>query len=91
MTLPMDNPLSGQRLLAPLPDLLVDQQHFVRTTGLLDARAIAAIKEACPALLVWADVWPLLIIAVLATPIGLAVFRRGERHAKKHGKLKRAG
>jgi len=41
--------------------------------------------------LVWADVWPLLIIAVLATPIGLAVFRVGERHAKKHGKLKRAG
>ena len=39
----------------------------------------------------WADVWPLLIIAVLATPIGLAIFRVGERHAKKHGKLKRAG
>ena len=39
----------------------------------------------------WADVWPLLIIAVLATPIGLAVFRVGERHAKRHGKLKRAG
>ena len=41
--------------------------------------------------LVWADVWPLLIIAVLATPIGLAIFNRGERYAKKHGKLKRAG
>ena len=39
----------------------------------------------------WADVWPLLIIAVLATPIGLAVFRVGERHAKRHGKLKRSG
>jgi ABC-2 type transport system permease protein len=39
----------------------------------------------------WADVWPLLIIAVLATPIGLAVFRAGEKYAKKHGKLKRAG
>jgi len=41
--------------------------------------------------LLWADVWPLVIIAVLATPIGLVVFRVGERHAKKHGKLKRAG
>jgi len=39
----------------------------------------------------WANVWPLLIIAVLATPIGLAIFRVGERHAKRHGKLKRAG
>jgi ABC-2 type transport system permease protein len=41
--------------------------------------------------LVWADVWPLLIIAVLATPIGLAIFRVGERYAKRTGKLKRAG
>ena len=39
----------------------------------------------------WADVWPLLIIAVVATPLGLAIFRVGERHAKKHGKLKRSG
>jgi ABC-2 type transport system permease protein len=39
----------------------------------------------------WADVWPLLIIAAASIPIGLAVFRVGERHAKKHGKLKRAG
>jgi ABC-2 type transport system permease protein len=39
----------------------------------------------------WADVWPLLIIAVLATPIGLVIFRIGERHAKRHGKLKRSG
>jgi len=39
----------------------------------------------------WANVWPLLIIAVLATPIGLAIFHRGEQYAKKHGKLKRAG
>jgi ABC-2 type transport system permease protein len=41
--------------------------------------------------LAWADVWPLLIIAVFATPIGLFIFRVGERHAKKTGKLKRAG
>ena len=39
----------------------------------------------------WADVWPLLIIAVLATPIGLAIFKVGERYAKRNGKLKRSG
>jgi ABC-2 type transport system permease protein len=39
----------------------------------------------------WANVWPLLIIAALATPIGLAIFKVGERYAKRHGKLKRAG
>ena len=41
--------------------------------------------------LAWADVWPLLVIAVFAIPVGLAVFKRGERYAKKHGKLKRSG
>src|SRR4051794_3420003 len=39
----------------------------------------------------WADVWPLLIIAVVAIPLGLAIFKRGERYAKQHGKLKRSG
>ena len=39
----------------------------------------------------WADVWPLLVIGVFAIPIGLLVFRAGERYAKQHGKLKRSG
>jgi ABC-2 type transport system permease protein len=39
----------------------------------------------------WADVWPLLVIGVLSIPIGLLVFRTGERYAKQHGKLKRSG
>jgi ABC-2 type transport system permease protein len=41
--------------------------------------------------LAWADVWPLLVIGSLSIPIGLSVFRLGERYAKKHGKLKRSG
>jgi len=41
--------------------------------------------------LAWTDVWPLLIIAGVAIPLGLAIFRRGERYAKQHGKLKRSG
>jgi ABC-2 type transport system permease protein len=41
--------------------------------------------------LLWADVWPLLVIGTLSIPIGLVVFRAGERYAKKHGKLKRSG
>jgi ABC-2 type transport system permease protein len=39
----------------------------------------------------WADVWPLLLIAVASIPLGLAIFKRGETYAKKHGKLKRSG
>ena len=41
--------------------------------------------------LAWADVWPLLVIGTLSIPVGLVVFRAGERYAKKHGKLKRSG
>jgi ABC-2 type transport system permease protein len=39
----------------------------------------------------WADVWPLLVIGAFSIPIGLVVFRAGERYAKQHGKLKRSG
>ena len=41
--------------------------------------------------LAWADVWPLLLIGVVSIPLGLLVFRAGERYAKKRGKLKRSG
>ena len=30
----------------------------------------------------WGDIWPLLVIGVVAVPLGLRVFRRGEQHAK---------
>jgi ABC-2 type transport system permease protein len=41
--------------------------------------------------LAWADVWPLLVIGTFSIPIGLVVFKAGERYAKKRGKLKRSG
>jgi ABC-2 type transport system permease protein len=41
--------------------------------------------------LAWGNVWPLIVIGVISIPLGLWVFRRGEIHAKKHGKLKRSG
>jgi ABC-2 type transport system permease protein len=40
---------------------------------------------------VWGDIWPLIIIGAVTIPLGLEVFRRGERYAKRHGKLKRSG
>ncbi len=39
----------------------------------------------------WLDVWPLLVIGTVSVPLGLLVFRTGERYAKQHGKLKRSG
>jgi hypothetical protein len=33
----------------------------------------------------------LIVIGVVAIPLGLYIFGLGERHAKRHGKLKRSG
>jgi ABC-2 type transport system permease protein len=40
---------------------------------------------------VWGDIWPLIVIGIVSVPLGIWVFKRGEIHAKKHGKLKRSG
>ena len=37
------------------------------------------------------QLWPLAALGVVSIPVGLAVFRAGERYAKRHGKLKRSG
>ena len=51
----------------------------------------AAILEGAGPAAVWGDIWPLVIIGIVSVPIGLVVFRVGERYAKRHGKLKRSG
>jgi ABC-2 type transport system permease protein len=39
----------------------------------------------------WHNIWPLLILGVVTIPLGLLIFRAGERYAKRTGKLKRSG
>jgi ABC-2 type transport system permease protein len=39
----------------------------------------------------WSDLWPLLVLGAVCIPLGLQIFRAGERYAKRHGKLKRSG
>ena len=51
----------------------------------------AALLDGAGLSQVWGDIWPLMIIGAIALPLGLWVFKRGEVHAKKHGKLKRSG
>jgi ABC-2 type transport system permease protein len=41
--------------------------------------------------MMWDEIWPLIVIGFVSIPLGLEVFRRGERYAKQHGKLKRSG
>jgi ABC-2 type transport system permease protein len=51
----------------------------------------AAILEGAGLTELWAEIWPLLVIGAVSVPLGLWVFRTGERYAKRHGKLKRSG
>jgi ABC-2 type transport system permease protein len=50
-----------------------------------------AILEGAGVTALWSEIWPLLVIGAVAVPLGLWIFRTGERYAKKHGKLKRSG
>ena len=50
-----------------------------------------AILEGAPISALWGQLLPLFAIGALSIPLGLIVFRRGERYAKQHGKLKRSG
>jgi hypothetical protein len=54
----------------------------LRAAAIIDGAGIGAL---------WGDVWPLIVIGVVAIPLGLQTFRRGEIYAKRHGKLKRSG
>lgn len=40
---------------------------------------------------IWASTWPLLISGIVSIPLGLWIFSRAERYAKRAGKLKRNG
>jgi ABC-2 type transport system permease protein len=51
----------------------------------------AAVLDGAGVGAVWGDVWPLLVLGAVSIPLGLLVFRTGERYAKRHGKLKRSG
>lgn len=39
----------------------------------------------------WPSIWPLLVMGAIFVPMGLLVFRAGERYAKRSGLLKRSG
>jgi ABC-2 type transport system permease protein len=51
----------------------------------------SAIIEGAPVSSLWGEIWPLIVIGIVAVPLGLWIFRTGERYAKRHGKLKRSG
>ncbi len=73
-----------------LPEWMQELSKISPATYALDG-ARAAILDGAALSSMWADIWPLLLIGAVFIPLGLFTFRAGERHAKKHGKLKRSG
>jgi ABC-2 type transport system permease protein len=51
----------------------------------------AALLDGAPVTSLWSSIWPLLIMGAICVPLGLWVFRVGERYAKRTGRLKRSG
>jgi hypothetical protein len=43
----------------------------------------AAIIDGAPLTSLWGDIWPLIVIGVIAVPLGLRIFKIGERYAVK--------
>jgi len=73
-----------------LPDWMQWVSVISPATYALDGMRDAIINGAGVTAM-WEHIWPLIIIGIVSIPLGLEVFRRGERYAKKHGKLKRSG
>jgi ABC-2 type transport system permease protein len=55
--------------------------HGVRS-GLLEGAPLSAL---------WADIWPALLMGLVAVPVGLRIFNAAEQYAKRVGKLHRNG
>ena len=73
-----------------LPGWMQVISHFSPATYILDG-VRAALLDGTPLTALWGDVWPLVVMGVVLIPLGVWVFGRAERYAKRTGKLKRVG
>jgi len=73
-----------------LPDWMQVVSSLSPGTYLLDG-VRRGLMEGLPVTELLHDVWPLAVMAVVFIPLGVWVFMRAERYAKKTGKLKRVG
>jgi ABC-2 type transport system permease protein len=73
-----------------LPDWMQVLAIFSPATYVLDGIR-AALIDGVPLTSLLHDVWPLLVMAVVFIPLGVWIFTRAERYAKRTGRLKRVG
>ena len=73
-----------------LPDALRKLAVFSPATYVLDGSRRALLEGVATAQL-WPNIWPTLVMGLLAIPAGLWIFGQAERYAKRTGKLHRNG
>jgi ABC-2 type transport system permease protein len=73
-----------------LPEWMQVLSRFSPATYVLDG-VRAGLIQGTPIDQLWHDIWPLAIMAVVFIPLGIWIFGRAERYAKRTGKLKRVG
>ncbi len=73
-----------------LPPWMQVLSRFSPATYILDG-VRAGLIDGTPVTALWYDVWPLIVMGVLFIPLGVWIFGRAERYAKRTGKLKRVG
>jgi ABC-2 type transport system permease protein len=73
-----------------LPGWMQVVSRFSPATYVLDA-VRRGLVDGAPATSVVGDAWPLAVMGVVLVPLGLWVFARAERYAKRTGRLKRVG
>ncbi len=76
--------------ISVLPGWMQVLAHICPATYVLDGMR-AGLLDGQPLTALWADIWPLLVAGVVSIPLGLWIFRKAERYAKRTGKLKRNG
>jgi len=73
-----------------LPQWMQFLSKFSPATYVLEG-VRAGLMQGTPIDELLADVWPLMVMAVVFIPLGVWVFGRAERYAKRTGRLKRVG
>lgn len=73
-----------------LPGMLQDLAVISPATYVLDGTRMALLEGVSTAAL-WPNIWPTLLMGLVAIPMGMWVFQLAERYAKRTGKLHRNG
>lgn len=73
-----------------LPEFLQTLSKFSPAWYVLQGTR-AALLEGAGIELLWQNIWPVLVLALIMVPAGLRIFAMAEQYAKKEGKLARNG